>query len=338
MRTLNQPLLATLRLAFLGLVLLPAGRLFAADHAPLASWKEGAAKSAIVEFVAAATDPNSPRHVPPAERITCFDQDGTLWVEQPLYTQVVFALDRVKALAPRHPQWRKEQPFAAILTDDQAKLADLSIQDFERVVALTHSGVTVEEFQETVLAWLATARHPRFKRPYTELVYLPMLELLDYLRTHGFKTYIVTGGGQDFVRAYAQEVYGIPPEQVIGSAARTKYELRDGVPALIKEPETLLIDNFGGKVEGINMFIGRRPFAAFGNSTGDKQMLEWTGGGAPPRLKMLVHHDDAVREYDYGANSSIGTFSNALIAEARDRGWTVISMRDDWKRIFTFDE
>lgn len=325
-------------LALAALIATTSARLVAAEDDPLPSWNEGAAKRAIVDFVQAATDPNSPRHVPPERRIACFDQDGTLWVEQPLYTQVVFALDRVKALAPMHPEWKTEQPFAAILADDRAKLAELSIQDFEKVVASTHAGMTVAEFQDTVRDWLATARHPRFKRPYTELIYQPMLELMKLLRAHGFQTYIVTGGGQDFVRAYAEVVYGVPPEQVIGSAARTKYELRDGVPTLIKEPETLLIDDRGGKVEGINLVIGRRPFATFGNSTGDQQMLEWTGGGAAPRLMMLVHHDDATREYAYGAKSRIGTFSDALMAEAHERGWTVISMKDDWKRIFAFEE
>jgi phosphoserine phosphatase len=309
-----------------------------AQDDPLPSWNDGAAKTAIMEFVRATTTEGSPDFVSPESRIATFDQDGTLWVEQPLYTQVVFALDRVKALAPEHPEWKTTQPFQAILTDDKAQLADFSIQDFERIIAETHAGITVFEFHQAVDAWLATARHPRFKRPYTELVYQPMLEVMRFLRENGYRTYIVTGGGQEFVRAYAAKVYGVPPEQVVGSAARTKYEVRDGQPLLIKQPETILIDDGGGKVEGINLMIGRRPFAAFGNSTGDQQMLEWTQVGHGPRLLMLVHHDDATREYDYGFDSRVGTFTKALLGEARRRGWTVISMKDDWKRVFAFDE
>ena len=310
---------------------------------PLASWNDGPAKQAIVKFVEATTTQGSPKFVPPAQRIATFDQDGTLWVEQPLYTQVVFAIDRVKELAPQHPDWKTKQPFATILAGDRAALAEFSIQDFERVVAETHTGMTIEQFHAIVKKWLATAKHPRFKRPYTELIYQPMLETMRYLRANGYKTYIVTGGGQEFVRVYAESVYGVPPEQVIGSAGQVKYAYGpNGQPELVKLPEILLIDDKGGKVEGINLIIGRRPRAAFGNTAGDQQMLEYTGAGDGARLMMLVLHDDAQREYAYGPanglpNSKVGTFSQALYDEAKQKGWTVISMKDDWKRIFQFD-
>jgi phosphoglycolate phosphatase-like HAD superfamily hydrolase len=307
---------------------------------PLPSWNDGPAKRAILDFVRAATDKTSPRFVDPAQRIATFDNDGTLWVEQPIYTQVVFAIDRVRKLAPEHPAWKSTEPFKSILTaKSEAALDDFSIQDFAKVVAETHAGTTVADFRQIAQKWLQTARHPRYKRPYTELVYLPMLELMRYLRSCGFKTYIVTGGGQDFVRAFADRVYGVPPEQVIGSAGRTKYEYTsDGRPVLVKLPEVMLVDDSQGKPEGIHLIVGRKPRAAFGNSTGDRQMLEWTqsAGGAP--LMMLVHHDDAKREYDYGPNSKVGTFSDALMAEANQRGWVVISMKHDWKRIFAFEE
>lgn len=318
-------------------VVLWAGATAAAQDDPLASWNEGAAKRAIVDFVRETTDKDSPRFVPPAERIAAFDNDGTLWVEQPLYTQVVFAIDRVKALAPKHPEWKTRQPFSALLTGDDASLANFSIQDFAKIVAETHTGITTGEFEIVVRNWLKSARHPRFNRPYTELAYQPMLELLAYLRSAGYKTYIVTGGGQDFVRVFAEAVYGVPPEQVIGSAGKTKYGLRDGRPVLIKIPEVFLIDDRAGKPEGIHLLIGRPPRAAFGNSTGDQQMLEYTGGGPGARLMMLVYHDDAKREYAYGPNSKIGTFSDALMQEAGKRGWLVISMKNDWNRIFAFE-
>lgn len=304
---------------------------------PLPSWTDGPAKQAIVKFVRDVTDKSSKNYVPPAERIAAFDQDGTLWVEQPIYTQVVFALDRVKALAPQHPQWKTHEPFKSILTDNRAALADLTIQDFERVAAVSHAGMTVSEFRTIVKEWLATAKHPRFKRPYTELVYQPMLEVLKYFRAHGFTTFMVTGGGQDFVRAYADKVYGFQAEQIVGSSGKVKYEYRDGKSVLVKLPEVFLIDDHKGKPMGINFIIGRRPLAAFGNSTGDREMLEYTQDAGGVRLMMLVHHDDARREYDYGPNSKVGTFSNALMDEARKRGWVVISMKNDWKRIFAFE-
>jgi phosphoglycolate phosphatase-like HAD superfamily hydrolase len=299
---------------------------------PLPSWNDGAAKKAILDFVRTSTDKVSPRFVPPAERVTVFDQDGTLWCEQPLYTQVMFALDRVKALAPKHPEWREKEPFKSVVAGDHAAVARFTIQDIEAVMAETHSGMTVDEFHGLVKDWLATARHPHFKRPYTELVYRPMLEVMAHLRANGFKTYIVTGGGQDFVRVYAEAVYGVPPEQVIGTAAQVRFELRDGKAVLVKLPRVLLLDDKGGKPEGINLVIGRRPVAAFGNSDGDRQMLEYARGAAP--LRVLVHHDDAAREFAYGAASKIGTFSDGLMAEATKGGWTVVSMKTDWNAVF----
>ncbi len=329
-----------LRSLLLFFVCLAATSTTARSADPLPSWNEGPAKQAVLDFVRSATDVDSTHFVAPEERIATFDNDGTLWVEQPLYTQVVFALDRVRELAPSHPQWKAEQPFKQLLAaSDEAVLADFSIQDFAKVVAETHSGITVAEFSKIASKWLATVRHPRFERPYTELVYLPMLEVLRYLRSVGFKTYIVTGGGQDFVRVFSDPVYGVIPGQVIGSAGRTKYEYgAGGESVLVKLPEVLLIDDGQGKPEGIHLVIGQKPLAAFGNSTGDRQMLEWTQSSSRPSLMMLVHHDDAEREYDYGANSKVGTFSDALMTEAKSRGWTVISMKNDWKQIFAFEK
>lgn len=305
---------------------------------PLPSWNDGPARQAIVEFVRAATDPTGPAFVPPEERIATFDQDGTLWIEQPLYTQFTFTLDRIAAMAPRHPEWKEQQPYKTILARDPAGMAQFAPQDIEKIIAATHSGMTVQTFQNEVKDWLAVARHARFKRPYTELVYQPMLEVMRYLREHGFKTYIVTGGGQDFVRAFAERVYGVPPEQVIGTAGRMRYEVDgNGEPVLVKRPEILLVDDQAGKPENIHLFIGRRPVAAFGNSTGDQPMLEWTGAQKGARLMMLVHHDDAGREYAYGEGSKIGPFPEALIAEANRKGWIVVSMKKDWKRMFPLD-
>jgi phosphoglycolate phosphatase-like HAD superfamily hydrolase len=308
-----------------------------ADDA-LLSWNDTATKKAIVAFVERVTKEGSPDFVKPEERIATFDNDGTLWVEQPSYTQVTFAIDQVIAKAPQHPEWREAEPFKSILAHDRAAMERFTIQDFEKVIAVTHSGMSVQQFQEIVKKWLAEAKHPRFKRPYTECVYQPMIELMQHLRANGFKTYIVTGGGQEFVRAFAGPTYGVFPEHVVGSMGKVKYQYdKGGKPELIKLPEVLLIDDKTGKPEGINMVIGRRPQAAFGNSTGDQQMLEYTGAGDGARLMMLVHHDDAEREYAYGAESKIGTFSDALMTEAKKRGWIVISMKDDWKQIFAFE-
>ena len=277
------------------------------------------------------------RFVPPEERIATFDNDGTLWCEQPLYFQLLFALDRVKALAPQHPEWKTKEPFASLLKGDVKGALAGGEEAIVEIIMVTHSGMTTEEFEKIVTDWIATAKHPKFKRPYTECVYQPMVELLAYLRANGFKTFIVSGGGIEFMRPWTEKVYGIPPEQVVGSSIKTKYEMRDGKPVLMRLPEINFIDDKTGKPIGINSHIGRRPIAAFGNSDGDQQMLEWTQAGSGARLMMLVHHDDAVREFAYGAESKIGTFSDALMAEAKKNGWTVISMKDDWKKIFAFE-
>lgn len=320
-------------LVHLCLAWLSTGLLQAQD--PLPSWNDTAARKAIVEFVERTTKQGSPDFVKQEDRIATFDNDGTLWVEQPIYTQMTFAVDEVGAAASQHPEWRETEPFKSILADDREAMLRFSVQDFEKVVAVTHSGMAVPQFQQIVKKWLVEAKHPRFKRPYTECVYQPMIELMQYLRNNGFKTYIVTGGGQEFVRAFAGQTYGVPPEQVVGSMAKVKYQYdTEGNPELIKLPEVLLVDDKTGKPEGINMIIGRRPQAAFGNSTGDQQMLEYTGAGDGATLKMLVHHDDAKREYAYGAESKIGTFSDALMNEAKKKNWVVISMKDDWKTIF----
>jgi len=305
---------------------------------PLPSWNDTAAKKAIVDFVAKVTKEGSPDFVKPEDRIATFDNDGTMWVEQPIYTQVEFAMQRVPAAVKEHPELADNEVFKAILSRDREAIAKFTLGDIEKIVAVTHSGMTVEQFKQIVKDWLDRAEQPRFKKPYTQCIYQPMLELMQYLRASGFKTYIVTGGGQDFVRAFAQKTYGVPGDQVIGTAGKVKYQYKDGKAELIKLPEVLLIDDKTGKPEGINLVIGQRPIAAFGNSTGDQQMLEYTGAGSGARLMMLVHHDDAVREYAYGQDSKIGTFSNALMDEAKSKGWTVISMKDDWKTIFPWEK
>jgi phosphoserine phosphatase len=318
---------------------------------PLPSWNDGPAKQAIMNFVRATTDPSYLGNVPPEERIATFDQDGTLWVEHPMYTQVAFALDRVVELAPKHPEWKTEQPFKAVLDGDRAAMEKFVLKDLEQIIAATHTGMTTAEFQAIVKDWIGKAKHPRWNRPYTELVYQPMLELMSYLRANGYKTYIVTGAGQDFVRAYADRAYGVPPEQVIGSALETKFTYtKDGKGILMRTPKLLLNDNFSGKPEDIYLFTGRRPQAAFGNSTGDRQMLEYaqeSGGANHPRIRsplmMLVLHDDAEREYAYGPaqglhDTKVGTFTQALYDQAKKQGWTVISMKKDWKIIFPFEK
>ena len=313
------------------------GRAYAQTD-PLPSWNDGPAKQAIVEFVQSTTTQGGLQFVPPAERIATFDNDGTLWAEQPMYFQMLFAFDRVKALAPQHPEWKDKQPFASLLKGDvNGALAGGEHATVEIVMA-THAGMTTEEFEKIVKDWLATARHPKFNRPYTELVYQPMAELLAYLRANGYKTFIVSGGGIEFMRSWTEKVYGIPPEQIVGSSIKTKYEVRDGKPVLVRLSEVDFIDDKAGKPVGINSHIGRRPIAAFGNSDGDQQMLEWTQGGSGARLMMLVHHDDAVREFAYGAESKVGTFSDALMAEAKAKKWTVISMKNDWKHIFAWEQ
>ena len=306
---------------------------------PLPSWNDGAAKKAIVAFVRNTTDPSSKDFVPIPERIATFDQDGTLWVEQPAYAQLVYCFDRVPALVKAKPALANTEPFKTVLSGNREAIAKLAMPDLLKIVAATLTGVTVDQFNADVKTWLASAKDPRWKKPYTELVYQPMLELIRYLQDNGYKTYIVTGGGQDFVRVFSQSIYGIPPEQVVGSAGQTHFGYdKNGKPILTKEPKLLLVDDKAGKPEGIHFMIGRRPVAAFGNSTGDKEMLEYTQAGSGLRLMMLVHHDDTIREYAYGPKSTIGTFSDALTTEAKANNWIVISMKDDWKRIFSFDQ
>ena len=315
-----------------------------AQSDPLPSWNDGPAKTAIREFVHATTDKASPKFVPPEARIAAFDQDGTTWVSHPMYTQVIYCLERVPAVVAQKPELKNVEPFKTVLSGNRAAMAKLTMKDLEKILAATLSGMTVEAFNADVSKWITTAKHPRWDRLYTELAYQPMLEVLKYLRENGYKTYIITGGGQDFVRVYAERVYGIPPEQVVGTMGGTKYGYaKDGTPFLTKEPKLLLNDDFAGKPEGIHLMIGRRPYAAFGNSTGDQQMLDYTGAGDGARLMMLVLHDDAQREYAYGPaerlpDTKVGTFTQALYDEARKKGWFVISMKNDWKRVFAFEQ
>ena len=302
--------------------------------ADLPSWNEGPTKAAILDFVADVTTPGGPDFVPVTERIAVFDNDGTLWIEQPIYTQGVFAFDRLKALAPQHPEWKTQQPFKAALEGDRATLADAGERGLVALIMATHAGVTTDEFAAEVTDWLATAQHPRFQRPYLRLVYQPMVELLEYLRANGFKTFIVSGGGVDFMRPWAEGAYGVPPEQVVGSSIRTGFEFRDGKPVLVKLPEVEFVDDKAGKPVGIHRFIGRRPIAAFGNSDGDLEMLQWTTIGAPGRrFGLIVHHDDAEREYAYDRDSHVGRLDKALDA-APAAGWTVVSMKNDWRTVF----
>jgi len=300
---------------------------------PLPSWNDGETKQSIIEFVAEVTTPGSPGFVPPAERIATFDNDGTLWAEQPMYFQLRFALDRVKAVAPQHPEWKDKEPFSSLLEGDVKRALAGGEQSILEIVTATHAGMTTEEFEKSVKDWIATAKHPTTKRPYTEMIYQPMLEVLAYLRANGFKTFIVSGGGVEFMRAWVESVYGIPPEQVIGSSIKTRFEMRDGMPTLVRLPELNFIDDKEGKPIGINLHIGRRPIAAFGNSDGDLQMLQWTTAGQGPRFALIVHHTDAAREWAYDRKSSIGRLDTAL-DEAQTKGWTVVDMKQDWKVIY----
>jgi hypothetical protein len=308
----------------------------AAAAADLPSWNEGEAKQSIVDFVQRVTTSGSADYVPVPERIVVFDNDGTLWIEQPMYVQLAFVLDRVKVLAPAHPEWKNMQPFKAALEGDLKTIASGGEHALLELIMVTHAGMTTTEFAQTVKDWLDVARHPKFKQPYTELVYQPMLELLAYLRANGFKTFIVSGGGIEFMRPWTEEVYGIPPEQVVGSSIETKFELRDGKPVLVRLPEIDFIDDKAGKPVGINRHIGRRPIAAFGNSDGDLQMIQWTISGPGPRFALIVHHTDAKREYAYDRESSIGRLDKTLDA-AKERGWTVVDMQRDWGRVFPVD-
>ena len=307
---------------------------------PLPSWNDGAAKEAILNFVTSTTTEGDVSFVAPEDRIATFDQDGTTWVEQPLYGQGLFALARLAEMAPDHPEWKETEPFKSVLAGDHAAMAKFTEKDWMEIVAVTHAGISTAEFEELVAAWLPKSENPALKKgPVTTLVYQPMLEVMDYLRDNGFRVYIVTGGGQEFIRVYSEDVYGVPPEQVVGSSILTKYEMRDGGPVLMREPKPFFVDDGPGKAVGINLFIGKRPQIAFGNSNGDREMLEWTTAGEGARLGLLVLHDDAEREFAYGPanglpDSHIGTFSQALMDEAKARGWTVISMKDDWKTIF----
>jgi hypothetical protein len=332
MMTLNR------RTLLAGLVSLPALRVASAQAQPavLPSWNDGPAKASIVDFVARVTT-QGPDFVPVEQRIATFDNDGTLWVEQPMYVQFAFALDRVKALAPMHPEWKTTQPFQAVLEGDMKTLLESGERGLVEIMMVTHAGMTTAEFEKIVTDWLGVARDARFKRPYTELVYQPMLELLAYLRANGFKTFIVSGGGVEFMRPWTQRVYGVPPEQVIGSSIKTKFQMLDGAPTLFRLPEVNFIDDKTGKPVGINEAIGRRPIAAFGNSDGDLEMLQWTTlGVSGPRLGLIVHHTDAEREYAYDRQSHIGKLDKALDAAALNN-WTVVDMKKDWKRVFAFD-
>jgi phosphoglycolate phosphatase-like HAD superfamily hydrolase len=311
---------------------------------PLPSWNDGPAKQAILDFVKTTTDKASPKFVAPEDRIATFDQDGTTWVEQPIYSQVLFAFDRVAEMAPQHPEWKTKMPFKAILTGDKEAMAKFTTKDLEVIAMTTHTGMTAEAFTPLVKEWMAKAKHPKFDKPYPQMVYQPMLEVMKYLRDNGYRTYIVTGGGQDFVRAYAPQVYGVPPEQIIGSALDLQYAYnKDGQGILMRDPKLLLNNDGAGKAEDIYLFIGKHPKAAFGNTDGDRQMLEYTQAGGGASLEMLVLHDDAAREFAYGPaqglpDSKVGTFPQALYDEAKAKGWTVISMKNDWTKIFDWEK
>ncbi len=299
----------------------------------LPSWNDGASKRSIVEFVASVTQPGSPEFVPPAERIATFDNDGCLWAEQPMYFQLLFALERVKTLAPRHPEWRQKEPFASLLRGDVNGALAGGEHGMLEIMMATHAGMTTEEFEKIVKEWVATAKHPTTKRSYTDMVYQPMLEVLAYLGANGFKTFIVSGGGVEFIRPWAEAVYGIPPERVVGSSIKTKFEMRNGKPVLVRLPEVNFIDDGAGKPVGIHQYIGRRPIAAFGSSDGDLQMLQWTTAGRGAHLALIVHHTDAAREWAYDRQSSVGRLDKALDA-AHANGWTVVDMKRDWKVIY----
>ena len=309
----------------------------AAAAEALPSWNDGPSKRAIVKFVTEVTTTGAPTFVPVADRLAVFDNDGTLWCEQPIYFQFAFALDQIKAMAPKHPEWKTQEPFASILRGDLNGMLTSGEKGIFQVLAATHTGMTTDDFNRIAKEWFATAKHPRFKRPYTDLTYKPMVELLGYLRDNGFKTFIVSGGGVEFIRIFSDSAYGIPTEQVIGSTGELQFKvLLDGKPVLMRLPKVSLVDDGPGKPVGIQRFIGRRPIFAFGNSDGDKQMLEWTAGGDGPRFMGLVHHTDAEREYAYDRKSHVGKLDKAL-DEATAKGWTVVDMKTEWKKVFSFE-
>jgi phosphoserine phosphatase len=328
---LTRHVLAGLPLAAIALAAAASAPAQPAD--PLPSWNDTASRRRIVEFVKTVSEPGGKGFVPPAERIAAFDNDGTLWAEQPMYVQLAFALDRVKALAPKHPEWKTTPPFSAVLSGDMKAVAASGDKGLLDLMVATHAGMTTDEFAATASDWLAKARHPRFARPYTETVYQPMLELLAYLRANGFRTYIVSGGGIEMIRAFSERTYGVPPEQVVGSTIATEYRVKDGVPAIVRLPKVDFVDDKAGKPVGIHKFIGRRPILAFGNSDGDFQMLEWTTSGPGPHLGLILRHDDAEREYAYDRKSPFGRLDKAL-DEAPGKGWQVVSMKGEWKAVF----
>lgn len=323
-------------LVLMGALAFSVSAIVAQTSDPLPSWNNGAAKKSIIEFVDKVTKDGSPTFVPVAERIAVFDNDGTLWPEQPMYFQLLFALDRIKTLAPQHPEWKDQEPFVSLLKGDVKTALAGGEKAILEIAMATHSGMTTEEFEKTVTDWITTAKHPKTGRLYTEMVYQPMLEMLSYLRANGFKTFIVSGGGVEFMRPWAEWVYGIPPEQVIGSSIKTNFEMRDGKPVLVRLPEINFIDDKEAKPVGIQQHIGRRPIAAFGNSDGDLQMMQWTAAGSGSRFCLYIHHDDAQREWAYDRQSDIGRLDKGL-DQAKAKGWTMVSMKDDWKRIFAFD-
>lgn len=305
---------------------------------PLPSWNEGSVKQGILEFVSAVTQEPSPHYVPTKDRIAAIDNDGTLWVEQPLYVEYIYTLETIKSMAPDHPEWTNQEPYKSILSEGLEAIKSLNAHEVEQLIAETHAGMSIDDFHNKVKQWIAHAIHPRYKRPFTELVYQPMLELIQLLKDNHFQVYIVSGGGQEFMRAFAEQLYGLPPGHIIGTTGKVAYEYRDGKPALLKLPQVLFIDDKQGKPEGINLIIGQRPIAAFGNSIGDQQMLEWTQANPSPNFELLVHHDDPVREYAYGPDSKVGTFSDALMKEAKANKWFVVSMKNDWKVIFPWEK
>ena len=297
---------------------------------PLPSWNDGSAKTAILGFVAAVTEKGGKDYVEPAQRIAVFDHDGTLWVEYPMYTQILFAFERVKKLAPQHPEWKTKQPFKALLAGDMKTVGASGMKGIMEILMATHSGMTAEEFEREASNWLATAKHPKFKRLYSECIYQPQLELLAYLRANGFKNFIVSGGGIQFMRPITEKNYGIPPEQVVGSSAVAEFQIKDGKPEIIRLPKINFVNDKAGKPVGIYQHIGRRPILAFGNSDGDMQMIEYTMAGKGRRLGLLVHHTDAEREYAYDRESHVGKLDKALEQPA----WIIVDMKKDWKKVF----